>query len=416
MTQASIYQHTPIALIGGGLTTQVLALSLVHSGFDFIWFSGPQDSQTETKDTRTTTIHNAGKIMLDALGIWTSLPEFGCPITQIAVAGAQQAADKNSGKIKSWPLCWEQADPPMAWVVSNRGLKTACKTEINIQLSKQQIQPVSIERLTISQPNFLHDSTGKCWSCDLVIACDGANSRLRKQAGFTVIDQNRDETALVTSVHTERPIGTIAYQRFLPSGPIALMPTSTKTASVVWSLPNRQAEALQTQPRNSFEDTLNAAFGNYLGRLTSTSALLSRPLKPHFCPRISKPGFILAGDAGHALHPLAGMGFNLALADVAVLLDCLQNAAKKGLTPSHASVAADYQSRRKPEILALTIATQGLNRLLTRKLGPLNQIAFIGMSLLGRVPAKRLLSDLAMGGRLASAPLFSGQLRDSDSM
>ena len=91
MTQARTYQHTPIALIGGGLTTQVLALSLVHSGFDFIWFSGPQDSQIETKDTRTTTIHHAGKMMLDALGIWTGLQEYACPITQIAVAGTEQA-------------------------------------------------------------------------------------------------------------------------------------------------------------------------------------------------------------------------------------------------------------------------------------------------------------------------------------
>ena len=137
--------------------------------------------------------------------------------------------------------------------------------------------------------------------------------------------------------------------------------------------------------------------------------------KPHFCPRISKPGFILAGDTGHALHPLAGMGFNLALADVAVLLDCLQNATSKGLTPSHASVAIEYQSRRIPEILALTFATQGLNTLLTRKSGPLYHMASIGMSVLGQVPAKRLLSDIAMGGWLASAPLFSGHLGGSDS-
>ena len=415
MTQKSTHQHTPIALIGGGLTTQVMALSLMHSGSDFIWFSGDQKNETETKDTRTTTIHHAGRVMLDALGIWNSLPEPGCPITQIAVASAQQPADNNRGRSKDWPLCWEQADPPLAWVVSNQGLKTTFRAKINTQLSKQQIQPVSIETVTISQPNLLRDSTGKSWSCDLVIACDGANSQLRKQAGFTVIDQSRDETALVTSVHTERPIGTIAYQRFLPSGPLALMPTSTKTASIVWSLPNSQAEALTRQDINSFEDNLNAAFGNYLGRLTPASTLLTWPLKPHFCPRISKPGFILAGDAGHALHPLAGMGFNLALADVAILLDCLQNAACSGLTPSHASVAAAYQSRRKLEILALTFATQGLNRLLTRKSGPLYQMACIGMSVLGQLPAKRLLSDLAMGGRLASAPLLSGQLRSSES-
>ena len=415
MKETSVYQHTPIALVGGGLTTQVLALSLVHSGFEFIWFSGAQDNQTEAEDPRTTTIHHAGRMMLGALGIWNSLPEPACPVTQIAVAGAQHAMDNKRDRPKDWPLCWEQADPPMAWVLSNQNLRTACSAEIDIRLCKQQMRPVSIETVTISQPNLLHDNNGKTWSCDLLIACDGANSRLRKQAGLSVIDQSRGETAIVTTVHTERPIGRTAYQRFLPSGPLAIMPTGAKTASVVWSLPDRQAAALIKQDGNKFADTLNAAFGNNLGRLTPASAYLSWPLKPSFCPRITKSGFILAGDAAHALHPLAGMGFNLALADVAVLLDCLQNAACKGLTPSHASVTAAYEARRKAEILTLTSVTQGLNRLLTRKPGQLYQLACIGMSVLGQVPARQLLSRLAMGGTLATAPLFSGQLTASDS-
>ena len=75
----------------------------MHSGSDFIWFSGDQKNETETKDTRTTTIHHAGRVMLDALGIWNSLPEPGCPITQIAVASAQQPADNNRGRSKDWP-------------------------------------------------------------------------------------------------------------------------------------------------------------------------------------------------------------------------------------------------------------------------------------------------------------------------
>ena len=410
MTQARTYRHTSIALIGGGLTTQVLALSLVHSGFDFIWFSGPKDSKTETKDIRTTTIHHAGKMMLDALGIWTNLQGQACPITQIAVAGALQNLDNSRARAKDWPLCWEKANPPMAWVLSNHDLKIACTIEINAHLSKQEMQPVLIETMTEGQPILLHDSAGKNWSCDLVIACDGANSHLRKQAGLSVIDQSRNETALVTTVSTEKPIGTTAYQRFLPTGPLALMPTGTKTASVVWSLPDMQAEILSRQDEYAVIDALHAAFGDDLGRLTLQSDCLTWPLKPSFCPRISKPGFILAGDAAHALHPLAGMGFNLALADAAVLLDCLQNAARKGLTPAHISVSTAYQERRKPEILALTSATQGLNRLLTRKAGPLYQLACIGMSVLGQIPARQFLSELAMGGKLAPAPLFSGKI------
>ncbi|MEC7207561.1 MAG: FAD-dependent monooxygenase [Pseudomonadota bacterium] len=401
--------HAPIALVGGGLTTQVLALTLVHSGFDFVWFSGPPAGRPAGPDTRTTTIHHAGKVMLEALGIWAELPEPACPVTEIAVAGDQTTA-RNRRRRTDWPLRWQQDSPPMAWVVSNQALKTACETLIRTTLADEQIKAVRIEQMQGGPPNQLRDEQQKLWSCDLVIGCDGANSRLRKQAGLRAIDQSRDETALVTTVKTERPVAGTAYQRFLPSGPLALMPTGAKSASVVWSLPEARAAELKIRDRADFAAAITTAFGPELGRLTPDTPCLAWPLKPAYCPRISTAGFVLAGDAAHALHPLAGMGFNLALSDCAVLLDCLQSAARAGLTPGHASVTTAYQARRKPEILALTSATQGLNRLLTRPQDPLYQLACVGMSVLGQIPARRLLSELAMGGRLSSAPLFDGHL------
>ena len=410
MTQTQT--HIPIALVGGGLTTQVLALTLMHSGFEFIWFSGPQDKTANPDnkpDTRTTTIHHAGKVMLETLGIWAALPDPAWPITEIAVAG-QQTQTRPRNRDRGWPLRWQQDDVPMAYVVSNQALKAACEELITSRLAPDQIQPVRIEQMHSGQPVLLQDSHDKSWSCDLVIGCDGANSHLRKQAGLKAHDQSRNETALVTTVSTERTVGTTAYQRFLPSGPLAIMPTSQKTASVVWSLPAQEADSLMRLDRTRFSAAITAAFGSDLGRLTQESPCLSWPLRPSYCPQISRAGFVLAGDAAHALHPLAGMGFNLALSDCAVLLDCLQAAGRAGLTPGHASVTTAYQARRKPEILALTSATQGLNRLLTRPQDPLYQLACIGLSVLGQLPARRLLSELAMGGRLSSAPLFDGHL------
>ena len=407
MTQTQ--PHIPIALIGGGLTTQVMALTLMHSGFDFVWFSGRQSGKPAKADTRTTTIHHAGKVMLETLGIWSALTEPAYPITEIAVAG-QRAETRRRKKDISWPLRWQHDNPPMAYVVSNQALKTACEELIKTRLSAHQIRPVKIEQMQLSQPNMLQDSQQNLWPCDLVIGCDGANSQLRTQAGLRAIDQSRQETALVTTVTTEKPIGTTAYQRFLPSGPLALMPTAAKSASVVWSLPEAMATELNQLDSAEFTAAITTAFGPDLGRLTQDTPCLSWPLKPTYCPQISTAGFVLAGDAAHALHPLAGMGFNLALSDGAVLLDCLQAAAGAGLTPGHASVTTRYQARRKPEILALTSATQGLNRLLTRPQDPLYQLACVGMSVLGQLPARRLLSELAMGGRLSSAPLFDGHL------
>ena len=418
MTQTQAKTHLPIALVGGGLTTQVLALTLVHCGFEFVWFSGPPATRPAGADTRTTTIHHAGKVMLEALGIWDGLADPAYPITEIAVAGqraqtspTRQTARGTMRRAMSWPLRWQQDSPPMAYVVSNQVLTMACEKLIQDQLSEAQIKPVLIEELVLGQPNTLQDSQQQTWTCDLVIACDGANSRLRTQAGLRAVDHSRNETALVTTVTTEKPIGTAAYQRFLPSGPLALMPTGPRAASVVWSLPAGKADEISHLDKTGFEGAINQAFGPELGWLTQSAPCLHWPLKPSYCPKISTGGFVLAGDAAHALHPLAGMGFNLALSDGAVLLDCLQTAAKAGLTPGHISVSAAYQARRKPEILALTTATQGLNRLLTRSQDPVYQLACVGMSVLGQLPARRLLSELAMGGRLSPAPLFDGHLQ-----
>lgn len=403
--------HTPIALVGSGLTTRVFALALVHSGFDFIWFSGPETSQPTANeaDTRTTTIHQAGKVMLETLGIWGCLPAPGWPVTEITVAGQRPSA-RSRRRANAWPLRWHQHHPPMAYVVNNQALMKACDELIGQQLTDKQINPVLIKQMQTGQPNMLQDSAGSTWSCDLVIACDGANSRLRQQAGLQAIDQSREETALVTTVQTEQQAGTTAYQRFLPSGPLALMPTGPNSASVVWSMPTDRATDMKQIDKPGFERLINEAFGPELGWLTQQTECLAWPLKPSYCPHISRHGFVLAGDAAHALHPLAGMGFNLALSDCAVLLDCLQSAAHTGLSAGHISVTTAYQGRRKPEILALTSATQGLNRLLTRQPDPLYQLACVGLSVLGRIPARRLLSDLASGGRLSPAPLFNGHL------
>ncbi len=154
------------------------------------------------------------------------------------------------------------------------------------------------------------------------------------------------------------------------------------------------------------------------------------PLRPSFVPKRTHPHLILAGDAAHALHPLAGMGFNLALSDVAVLADCLAAAGRRGLAADHASILADYEQRRLVETAALSAVTEGLNRLFSTDLLPLlpvpaiqpfgrsafasgaaaRRLAGIGMTLLGRFRMRTKLSDIAMGGVLARASLLDGKL------
>ena len=245
----------------------------------------------------------------------------------------------------------------------------------------------------------------------LVIACDGTTSQMRAMAGMTPKIEQTGQTALIATITCELSHNQTAYQRFLPTGPVALMPMSGQQASVVWSTSTSQAEALIQSDITAFDTALSAAFGDELGKLTTDGALSSFPLRPHYNRRLSKGRLLLAGDAAHAIHPLAGMGYNLALSDAAILLDLLIHAKQTGLSADHPTIRTAYNRRRMPEIVAISAVTKYLNRLLSRQPNLISQALAIGMTVLDKTPIKDSISQIAKGGQLSSAPLLHGRLR-----
>ena len=137
---------------------------------------------------------------------------------------------------------------------------------------------------------------------------------------------------------------------------------------------------------------------------------LAWPLQPAWRRRITTPGLVLAGDAAHSIHPLAGQGYNLALADAAVLADLVVATHRRGLAASHPSLRSAYESARFNERLAMSAATSGLNTLFAAAPPVVRRAAGMGFSILDRLPGKSLLSEIAEGGRLADAALLDGRL------
>ena len=342
--------------------------------------------------------------MLSALGVWNQMAGTPCPIHKIAVAHG--APPERRGQ-KDWPLCWDNDMPAMAHVVQNALLSDA--------LDSVYYGPVPLET-EIIQIDRNHGVTtltgdnGQTYDCSLVVASDGASSKLRTRAGLKSVPLPVKQTAIVSVVSTDRPLRQTAYQRFLTGGPLAIMPTSDHKGSLVWSLPDDVAQNLSQQRSEKVSAYLNSQFGPKLGRLTICDSILLWPLQPAFIPKITSPGLIIAGDAAHALHPLAGMGFNLALADVAELADCLGAARRLGLQPGHLSVQKQYSIQRRTEISALTALTQSLNWLFSPASGPLSGIAGLGFAVLGAVPLKNKLKQTAMGGQLSKPALFQGKM------
>ncbi len=401
-----------VAVVGGGLTGVMMATALSHAGVDVALVDRDNDLATRA-DERTTTINAAGARMLTALGVWDRLATPPAPIRRIAIAEGAAPTGLAARRRAQTDLSWQTDTSPMGFVVGNATLQAALRDTI-AQRPVTRIRDTSVSAWRAGDDAAeltLADSSGaSSLRAALVVACDGARSRLAEAAGLDLRETRQTQTAIVTILEAERHHDDTAFQRFLPTGPFALMPLDGTRLSLVWTLPNAEAERLLAVDDTAFEAACLEAFGPGLGYLRHAGKRLAWPLRPSWRRRISAPGLILAGDAAHAIHPLAGQGYNLALADAAVLADLLVENARRGLPASHMSLRRAYEAARWRERAAMTTATSGLNSLFSNAPTGIRRLAGLGFTMLDRLPVKSVFSDIAAGGKLAKAALLEGRL------
>ena len=424
--------HYEVIVVGGGLTGVMMALALSYGGYGSAATpaialvdrapahpklvgtktadSSSSAGKTPSGDHRTTTIHAAGKTMLEKLGVWPLIGDMTTPIIQIKIAnGAPRQGGLARRQRPEFSLNWHDSDQPMAYVVANDrlldALYTVMATRPIAHITNAEVKGFDgtsdLARLQFAnQPDL---------TCQLVVACDGAKSKLRDFAGIRSLAEPHRQTAIVANLTLERDHANIAYQRFLPSGPLALMPHGPFQASLVWTLPKAEADHFMALDEANFANVLLATFGKTLGELQLDGSRLGWPLEPTISRKMTGPHLILAGDASHAIHPLAGQGYNLALGDAAVLADCLTRASARGLGAGHRSVETDYLAGRKLEVTAMTAMTSGLNQLMSFQ-PAIAKVTGVGMGLVNASPVKSFFQKSAMGGHLARANLLEGRL------
>ena len=365
---------------------------------------------------RTTTIHTAGEKMLTALGVWQNLTTAPTPITAIRVAAGPAATGLKARQRPAFDLEWDHGDRPMGYVVDNADLFAALATLIK-QRNIRQLTNHRTTSIDTAGPATVQIEGADLtqMTCDLVVGCDGGRSPIRTAAGLRQITESRlpghrDQTAIVAIMRAEHDHNNAAFQRFLPGGPIALMPLAGRLLSLVWTLPTADADRLLAADDDSFNSACSAAFGPALGFLALDGPRLKWPLHPAVTPKITAPRLALAGDAAHALHPLAGQGYNLALADAAVLADALTSAARRGLPAGHGTVLNSYASGRRAEMIAMSSLTSGLNLMFANVPSRAASLLGGGMGLLNATPLKSVFSKIAEGGQLATASLLRGDL------
>ena len=207
------------------------------------------------------------------------------------------------------------------------------------------------------------------------------------------------QTAVVTHVTSSASHQDTAWQRFLPGGPLALLPLSDGRSSVVWSLPTQDAERLLAAGDAEFLAELAAASSGVIGTLTACSRRVGFPLRALHAPRYTTQRAALVGDAAHTVHPLAGQGMNLGLLDAASIAAVIEDALLAGEDIGDLKVLRRYERQRKGDNLAMLAAFDGLNRLFRSPswVAPLRALSLRAVE--AAHPVKRLLMQKALGLR-----------------
>lgn len=344
-------------------------------------------------DLRVFALSRGSQRLLESIGAWTAIPAARRrPYERMCVWDAADSAASAAA------LRFDAADlnePDLGHIVEGPALQWSA-------LEAARRAGVTLIQARIEAAQFggaepqLQLADSRSLRCRLVVAADGAQSPLRTLARIAAHGHAYHQRAVVAHVSCGRSHQDTAWQRFLPTGPLALLPIDTQRCSMVWSLPERRAQELTAATAAVFEQALTQACGEVLGQCRLTSGCASFALQLQYASAYVRPGLALLGDAAHAVHPLAGQGLNLGLRDAAALLEVLAAAPPAAL--GELAVLRRYERERKTENLLAAAAFDGLNRFFSNSHPLLARLRSGGLAAVGRLaPLKQMLARAALG-------------------
>lgn len=401
MAQTVAEMEADTVIVGAGLSGLTVALALAEAGVSSIVVdrADPRDASVYRNDIRTTAISLSSRRMLTALGAWQAVADEAEPILDIRVAdgGARDDMHYDHSMV---------GDEPMGHIVDNGALKAsllACIARHGDRVTFAD--PGSAAGLSVTAARAsLTLEDGRVLSAPLVIGADGRMSRVRALAGIRHTTTDYGQTAIVDTIaHTESHWNT-AHETFQPGGPLALLPLPCNRSALVWSERTAVARRIAELDDAAFSAALEERFGDSLGTLTPVGPRRTYPLSLVVAESSIADRVALVGDAAHAIHPIAGQGFNLGLRDVAALAEVSADSARLGLDIGAAPVLRDYQRRRRFDVMTLVASTDGLTRLFSNDIGPIKAVRRLGLSVVERVPPLKRAAIRHAMGTLGSLP------------
>lgn len=306
-------------VVGGGLAGSLTALALARLNLDVALVEArPAPPRKPGSDGRSISLSLASVRVLASLGLWPALSAEATPITAVHVSEAGRFGHMRLSAADMKVAALGQVVPAEALLeaigraADKAGVERRCPAEVGGTSSAGDVRMAQI------------DTPGgkKRLSTRVLIAADGAGSRLREALGIRARERRFNSTAWVTTAEAAHPRPGVAFERFTPEGTLALLPRAGHRVGIVWTLPGgRDGEIAALEPE-AFLGRVRDAMGGRLGMLKSAAPLRHFPLQGVSAKAQTAARAVVIGNAAHALHPVAAQGFNLTVRDIAVLAEC----------------------------------------------------------------------------------------------
>jgi len=318
-----------VAILGGGLAGTSLALTLEQQGFA-VALMDPLAAEVRADpdfDGRAYALAPGPVNLYRALGIWDAVEPEAERIAAIEVED-RQTDPAPPALVHFDPAEIGAAD--LGWIVEDRWLRKAILTALagSEAAHLAPMRAVSVE--CAAGWAVVTTDEGREIRARLVVACDGRRSAIARAAGIRYLGWDCGQTGLVSAIHHQLPHGGVAHQSFFAGGPFAVLPLPGNRSSLVWSERTARATEIADLDDAAYMDAIAARIGDRLGPLELAGRRWAYPLNLVIAQSYAAERLVVAGDAAHGVHPIAGQGLNLGLRDVAALAEVLTDAARRG--------------------------------------------------------------------------------------
>jgi 2-octaprenyl-6-methoxyphenol hydroxylase len=374
-----------ILVAGGGYVGLSVAVSIKKAAphLNVMVADGAPEGAWQ-RDGRASAIAAAASRMLSALGLWDEMLPHAQPINKMIITDS-----RTSDPVRPVFLTFDGEvgkDEPFAHMIPNPAmvaplLKAAKELGVEMKFSTS-VETFSAGPASVSAKL----STGETIEARLLVACDGARSRLRDIAGIKTVHWDYGQSGIVTTVEHERPHEGVAEEHFLPAGPFAVLPLPGNRSSLVWTERTADADKLVAADDLVFEEELERRFGHKLGPIRAVGGRRAFPLGLTLARAFVANRVALAGDSAHGIHPISGQGLNLGFKDVAALAETIVDADRLGLDIGALNVLERYQSWRRFDTFRMGVTTDVLNRLFSNDITPIRIARDFGLGVVDRMP------------------------------